>query len=174
MLKYICSFTLVLLITTASFAQDAPQVRLSPVAIAQTTVNDTYIKVVYGQPHKRDREVFGELVPYGDVWRTGANEATEIIFTGDVEIAGHTISAGTYSVFTVPGEERWDFILNSGLGQWGTRYNEDLNVFRTSVPAETIEESWEAFTIRLERGNGEAELVMIWDNTRVVVPIEVQ
>jgi hypothetical protein len=176
MIKTLCSFVLIMILaaTTTIIAQDAPQVRLSPVAIAQTTVNDTYIKVVYGQPHKRGREVFGELVPYGEVWRTGANESTEITFTGDVEIGGETIEAGTYSVFTIPGEDSWTFILNSGLGQWGTRYNEDLNVFSTTIQSGNTEETWEAFTIRLERDNGMANLVMIWDQTRVVVPITVK
>jgi hypothetical protein len=173
MIKTLCSFALILLLAIPAMAQDAPQVRLSPVAIAQTTVNGTYIKVVYGQPHKRDRVVFGELVPYGQVWRTGANEATEITFTGDVEIAGETIPAGTYSVFTIPGEDTWTFILNSGLGIWGTRYNEANNVFTATFPAETLDTTWEAFTIRMEREENTARLNMMWDNTKVIVPISV-
>ena len=173
MIKYACSLTLILLLALPAFAQDAPQVRMSPVAIAATTVNDTYIKVVYGQPQKRDRVVFGELVPYGQVWRTGANEATEITFTGDVEIAGETVPAGTYSVFSIPGEEEWTIILNSTLGQWGTRYNEDNNVFSANFPSEKIDVSWEAFTIRIESEENTARLNMMWDDTKVVVPVTV-
>jgi hypothetical protein len=174
MIKYACSFILMLMLAVPALAQDAPQVRLSPVAIAATTVNDTYIRVVYGQPHKRDRVVFGELVPYGQVWRTGANEATEITFTGDVEIVGETIEAGTYSIFSIPGEEEWTIILNSGLGQWGTRYNADNNVFTATFPSETMDISWEAFTIRLEREENKVHLNMMWDDTKVVVPITVK
>ncbi|MFU8861592.1 MAG: DUF2911 domain-containing protein [Cyclonatronaceae bacterium] len=174
MIKYACSLTLILLLALPALAQDAPQVRMSPVTIASTTVNGTYIKVVYGQPQKRDRVVFGELVPYGQVWRTGANEATEITFTDDVEIAGETVPAGVYSVFSIPGEEEWTIILNSSLGQWGTRYNQDNNVFSAAFPSEKMDVSWEAFTIRFESEENVARLNMMWDDTKVVVPITVK
>ena len=98
----------------------APEARQSPVAIAATTLDDgTHLKVVYSSPRKRDRRIFGALVPFGEVWRTGANEATEITATRDVLLAGHLVPAGTYAIFTVPQPDTWTIILNGVLGQWG-------------------------------------------------------
>src|SRR5690242_11166359 len=83
-------------------AQDAPPTRPSPTAIASARYKDTYVKITYCQPRKRGREVFGKLVPFGDVWRTGANEATEITLTRDLMVNGTLLLAGTYSMFTIP------------------------------------------------------------------------
>ena len=116
---------------------------LSPMDISATTLGeDAYVKVVYGSPRKKDREIFGSLVPYGEVWRTGANEATELTTTADLEINGETLPAGTYSVFTIPGEETWTVIFNSGLGQWGAYdYDESTDVLRVEAEATSTEEA---------------------------------
>ncbi|MCU0398742.1 MAG: DUF2911 domain-containing protein, partial [Cyclobacteriaceae bacterium] len=81
----------------STFAQQAVKPRLSPLAIISAKYKDTYLKITYGQPHKRGREVFGNLVPFNEVWRTGANEATEITLTREVYLAGNLLQAGTYS-----------------------------------------------------------------------------
>src|SRR5687768_18563161 len=86
-------------------AQDAPPLRPSPTAITAVRYKDSYIKITYCQPRKRGREIFGKLVPFGEVWRTGANEATEITLTKDIFIKGTLVLAGTYSLFTIPGKE---------------------------------------------------------------------
>ena len=108
-------------------AQDLhPSRRKSPLGMSRTMVGDAYVKVTYGQPYKRDRDnIFGTkesgaVVPYGEIWRTGANEATEITVTKDVMIAGKKLPAGTYSLFTTPGAESWKFHFNSLLGLDGT------------------------------------------------------
>lgn len=153
---------------------EPPKPRLSPVAISRVTVNDTYIKVVYGQPLKKDRVIFGELEPYGKVWRTGANEATEITFTNDVTMGGKVIPAGTYSLFTIPGKDNWTVILNSGLGQFGAfQYDESLDVVRFDVPASESDKIYEAFTIRFEVAGNTVSLVLNWDNTEVHIPFQV-
>lgn len=97
-----------------------PQVRNSPIVIANLkTTENNYVKCTYGQPLKKGREIFGNLVPYGKLWRTGANEATEITFTTNIQIGETQLPAGTYTLFTVPNKEKWTIILNSELGQWG-------------------------------------------------------
>lgn len=155
-----------------SIAQQVPNPRVSPTMISSVTVDDTYVRVVYGMPFKNERVIFGELVPFGRVWRTGANEATEITFTGDVHFGDQRIPAGHYALFTIPNEQDWTIILNNGLGQWGAfRYNESLDVARITVPAEELAETWEAFRIQLRDEEGTIKMTMRWDRTGVEVPI---
>lgn len=155
-------------------AQEAITPRPSPTAIVTMKYDDTYVKLTYSQPHKRDREIFGGLVPYGQVWRTGANEATEITLTGDILIHGDTLKAGTYSIFTIPQKEQWTIIINGEVGQWGAyNYNQDADIMRFTVPVEHLTDVvWEPFTIAFEQKNEKADLVMMWDQTKVSVPIE--
>ena len=130
------------------------------------------VKVGYGQPSKRDREIFGKLVPYGKVWRTGANEATEISFKKDATFGGKPIKAGTYTLFTIPGEKEWTFILNSELKQEGTSKYDEIkgkNVLQVTVPAEAVSGAVvEKLTITLKAD----KLVLEWDKTKVQVPIK--
>jgi hypothetical protein len=160
-------------ITINGFGQEAVKPRPSPTAIVTVKYEDTYVKVTYNQPHKRGRSVFGDLVPYGEVWRTGANEATEITITEDIEMAGNRIEAGTYSLFTIPGKDEWTIILNGELGQWGSyNYNEESDVVRFTVPSGLTDVVWEPFTIAFEQNNSEAEMQMMWDRTMVSIPIK--
>lgn len=150
--------------------------RKSPIAIANTTheSSNTYIKIVYGQPYKNDREIFGELVPYNEVWRTGANEATELTTTQEITFAGKSLDAGTYTLFSIPQEgDSWTIILNSQLGQWGAfDYESEHDVFRVEVPADSTEKVIEAFTIRFtDIVNDSTNIIMEWDQTRVHIPI---
>lgn len=154
--------------------QDAPiSNRKSPIAIASVKHENTYVKVVYGQPYRRDRTIFGEWEPYGEVWRTGANEATEITITETVLMNMQAVDAGTYSLFTIPGEESWTIILNNGLGQWGAfDYNEQLDAFRFDVPVKTLEDPVEAFTISFSDLQGSATVMSLtWDVIKVDIPI---
>jgi hypothetical protein len=149
-----------------------PQVRKSPMAIAKYKSADTYIKVVYSQPFKRGREVFGELEPYGSVWRTGANEATEITTTKDIRISGQELKAGTYTIFTIPEKDKWTVIINSELGQWGAyKYEKEKDLFSFDVPVTQSPIIYEAFTIDFEETNTGVDMVMLWDTIRVAVPI---
>lgn len=131
-------------------------------------------KVVYSRPFKKDREIFGGLVPYGKVWRTGANEATEIKFYRDVNFGGEQVKAGTYSLFTIPGELSWVIILNSDLDYWGHySYNENSDILRVEVPSKSLDESVEAFTIQFsEKGESSKKMMIAWDKTLVEVSIE--
>ncbi|MEJ2004627.1 MAG: DUF2911 domain-containing protein, partial [Cyclobacteriaceae bacterium] len=169
------AFVILLLtgLSLSGYSQEAVKQRPSPTAIVTVKYEDTYVKVTYSQPHKRDRNIFGDLVPYGEVWRTGANEATEITITEDIEMAGNRVEAGTYSLFTIPGPDDWTIILNSELGQWGSyNYNEDSDVLRFTVPSQATDTPWEAFTIAFDQNNSNAEMKLMWDRTMVSIPIK--
>lgn len=159
----------------AAVTQDSvvvPQLRKSPMAIAKYQSNAVYIKAVYGQPSKRGRVIFGELEPYGKVWRTGANEATEVTFTKDVKIAGKPLKAGTYTLFTIPNPDKWTVIINSELGQWGAyKYEKEKDLLSFEVPVTKPEYRYEAFTIEFEETKAGADMELLWDTTRVAIPL---
>jgi hypothetical protein len=172
----------------AAEAQDLhPSRRPSPMGLARITLDDTYVKVVYSRPYKRDRDnIFGTaesgaLVPYGEIWRTGANEATEITLTGDLAVAGQPLAAGTYSLFTTPGPEEWKLHFNSKLGLTGTGIFADgeftpvdlgpTEVLVVTVPAGKTAEEVDQFTISFAESEGGADMVLAWIGTEVRVPI---
>jgi hypothetical protein len=128
-------------------------------------------KVHYGRPQKKEREIFGGIVSYGKIWRTGANEATEVTFYKDLEFAGKPLKAGTYVLHTIPGEKEWVIILNSNLNVWGAyQYDETADVLRVTVPVGYGKRSIEAFAIAFKKGEKPA-MVLAWDLTRVEIPI---
>jgi hypothetical protein len=142
-------------------------------AVAKYIANDMYIKVVYGQPYKRGRTIFGELEPYGKVWRTGANEATEITTTKDFRIGGKLLKAGTYTLFTIPNQNKWTVIVNSELGQWGAyKYNPERDLVSFEVPLTKPEYFYEAFTIEFKDLRNGAEMELLWGDTRIAFPLE--
>ncbi|MFH5832100.1 DUF2911 domain-containing protein [Halalkalibaculum sp. DA3122] len=154
-------------------AQTDTDRRKSPIAIAKVDHNNTYIKIVYGQPYKRGRTIFGDLVPYNEVWRTGANEATELTTTRDIVLADKKVEAGTYALFTIPGKEQWTLILNGELGQWGAfDYNAEYDILRVDVNSEQVEDAAEAFSIQFgEVQNDSTSITIRWDRTRVNIPV---
>lgn len=176
--------------STAVEAQDLhPSRRPSPVGIARTFVGDTYVKVVYGSPYKRGRDnIFGTedsgaLVPYGKIWRTGANEATEITLTGDLLIGDQKLPAGTYSIFTVPGPEQWSVQFNSALGLSGTgRFDMETRKFEPAdlpatevlsltAPVASLDEEVDQFTFAFDTSDTGTGLCLRWITTEVCVPI---
>lgn len=155
-------------------AQEAIKPRPSPLAIVTARYKDTYLKITYGQPHKRGRSVFGSLVPYGKVWRTGANEATELTITRDIVINNIPLKAGTYSLFTIPEKDSWTIIINSDLGLWGSyNYNAKMDVLRFNLPIQPIQGSvYEPFTILIDQKNDKAEIILAWDTIQVRIPVQ--
>jgi hypothetical protein len=155
-------------------AQDPKNFRPSPTALAAIRYKDSYIKITYCQPHKRGRKIFGGLVPYGEVWRTGANEATEITLTRDLFINGTLLNAGTYSLFTIPEKDTWTIIINKDVGLWGSyNYNAKLDQMRFIIPVQIISsEVVEAFTIKFDQRNNVADLLLLWDKTKISIPIQ--
>ena len=157
-----------------SIAQEPLKPRLSPLELVTMKYEDTYVKITYCRPSKRGREIFGSLEPYSEVWRTGANEATEITITQDIKLGDQDIPAGTYSLFTIPEKGDWTIIINKDLGQWGAfTYNQDHDLLRFQAKSETMEISYEPFTIEFEqKGLKKTNLLLMWDKTKVVIPIE--
>lgn len=158
--------------TLNTYAQDLPQP--SPKSTIEQRVGLTDFTVEYSRPAKRDREIFGALVPYGKLWRTGANKATSIEFNTAVVFNGEEVPAGKYSIFTVPGENEWVFILNSNTELWGNDgYEESKDVFRASMPAKEYPKQ-ENFTIGFNSiDEGEGSLEISWDGTGISVPFTV-
>ena len=133
--------------------------------------SDGNITVTYGRPYKKGREVFGTLVPYGKVWRLGADEATTISFAGETRFGNTMIPAGTYTLFAIPTDKNWTFILNSQLGQWGAfsyEKNKDKDVAQIVVPTHHLDSPIEQFTIRF---TDEGQMVLEWDVVRVYIPV---
>ncbi len=156
-------------------AQDEYRTRPSPVSMAAWRYQEGYVKVVYGQPRRRGREIFGVLVPYGKVWRTGANESTEITLTKDIKVNGKPLPSGTYSVLTIPEKERWTIIFNKDLGMWGAyNYNEKMDVLRVEVPTRSQGNLVEDFTIKFETRNQLADMLLMWEHVVIRVPMEME
>lgn len=142
-------------------------------APAKIGTDKAMIRVTYNRPAKKDREIFGKLVPYGKVWRAGANEAPEIKFYQDVTIGGKKIPAGNYALLTIPAETEWTIILSSDVDQWGAySYNEALDVARVRVPVQKSDTMLENFSIQFAKKDAQnATMYMGWDTTVVAVPI---
>ncbi|TDQ28904.1 DUF2911 domain-containing protein [Tenacibaculum caenipelagi] len=135
-------------------------------------VSDKKAKVIYGRPQLKKRSL-AKLAPVGKVWRTGANEATEITFYNDVIFGGKEVKAGTYSLFTIPGEKEWTVILNTAINVWGAfSYNESDDVVRVTGKVSKTAKPIEVFSIVFE-GEGDAfNMYLGWSNVVVTVPIK--
>jgi hypothetical protein len=147
----------------------------SPAAKAEFNQNGLAVTVDYCQPSKKGRKIFGELLPFGKVWRTGANAATVIEFNKAVTIAGKPVPAGKYSLWTIPSADlTWTLILNKETGQWGTMYDETKDFARIPVSARLFPTPIEQFKIEFAPQPAGANMVMGWDNMEVDVPIRAQ
>jgi len=137
---------------------------------------DLTVKVFYNRPYKKNREIFGALVPYGQVWRTGANEATTFETNKTITIEGKKLNPGKYSFWTIPDSTTWTVIFNSQSGQWGINHkgeaNRDPALDVLSIPVHAVKQKrvFEQFTIAFEKVGEEAEMVLLWDNTVVAIP----
>lgn len=185
----VCVLTLISLPHTG-LGQDLHPSRLpSPMGMSRTTLGDTYVRVIYSRPYKRGRDnIFGTeeseaLVPFGKIWRTGANAATEITVTGDVVIGDQRLPAGTYSLFSTPGPETWKIHFNSALGLSGTGiFNTETREFTpVDLPATdvlvyeskagSLPEEVDQLTFAFEDSDAGADLCLRWITTEVCVPI---
>jgi len=151
----------------------------SPETTATYTQDGFDLKVVYSSPSKKDRVIFGELVPFDKDWRTGANEPTTFTTANDITINGKTLTTGTYSLWTIPRATNWDVIFNSEVPDWGvtilsggakTTREPESDVVTTNVPVQSLGTPLENFTINFEKGN-QLMLNLAWDKTKVSVPI---
>ncbi|MGX1929685.1 DUF2911 domain-containing protein [Flagellimonas sp. 2504JD4-2] len=164
--------TLGLVFSTKMTAQKFSGLDKSPADMAtypaSYRVADKSARIIYSRPQLKGRSL-SELAPAGKVWRTGANEATEITFYKDATVGGKSVKAGTYSLFTIPGDGEWTIILNNNLNQWGAySYDSSADVARVAAKASTNGESLEAFSMAF---TDDGDLVMGWGTTRVSLPI---
>ncbi len=152
---------------------DFPQA--SPTATLKQHVGLTDIEINYSRPSVKGRKIFGDLVPFGEVWRTGANSSTKISFSTDVKLNGNAIPAGKYALFTIPGENEWTIILSkntNGFGAFGYKPDEDLVRFKVT-PTQLAEMNIDTFVIEFNHIRDESALIeLVWEKT--VVPIKLQ
>ena len=169
-------FLSVILVATslATFAQSSLKLpALSPTAKISQDFSISSIEINYSRPSMRGRKIFGDLVPYGKVWRTGANSATKIKLGEDMEIAGQKIKAGEYALYTIPDKNSWRIILNTGIGNWGTDgYSKENDVARFTVKPGKLDEDVQTFTINITDITFSAcKIELVWERTKVVLPV---
>jgi hypothetical protein len=174
--------------STSAMAQAAKKKRqrISPHETITATIDGAEVKLVYGRPYTKDpksgemRKIWGGLVPYGKVWRTGADEATLLTIAAPIEIGGTSLAAGTYSLFTVPAEDgSAKLVINKKTGQWGIPYNEASEkvneLARIDLTKAAVEKKVDQFTMAIEpQSSGGGELKMMWENTQYSVPFTVK
>jgi hypothetical protein len=171
-------FLSLLLSSTIAFAQiNVP--KPSPLSTLEQKVGLTDVTIAYSRPSKKGRMIFGDLVPYGKMWRTGANASTKITFDQDVKIEGNDVPAGTYALYTIPGEAEWEIILHKNLTYWGTggkNYKTEEDQLRFKVkPNNAYPVVTETMTINLTNlTNEECVVELLWDKTQVTFKLETE
>lgn len=138
---------------------------------------DPIMRVIYGRPQKNGREIFGSHLPYGKLWRAGANEATEVTFFKAVIIGEKEVQPGRYSLYIIPEETKWTLILNSETDIWGegpSKYDQNKDVIRTELALEKLDADVEAWSMFFQKSEFGANLVMAWDKTKTMLPITIK
>lgn len=171
--------SLITLITLIAFVGNSfGQIELpapSPTATFSQKIGLTDVSINYSRPSIKGRTVYGDLVPFGKLWRTGANRATKFTFSDDVKIGGKDLAAGTYALFTIPGENEWTIIFNTNFNQGGTgNYKESEDALRVKIKSVKIPATIETFSIHLEDVKPTSALIeILWESTIVQIPLEV-
>ncbi len=157
------------LLSTAQVKMPAP----SPTQTIKQDFGMGGIELIYSRPNAKGRKIYGDLVPYNKLWRTGANAATKIIFTDAVELAGKKVDTGAYVLYTIPGVDSWEIILNKGLNNWGIEgYKETEDIIRFKVEPAKLRTHVETFTMQFANIKPEScELHIMWEKTAVSIPI---
>lgn len=163
---------LTLLFADGNYAQDK-KIRVSPKAGVSQTVGLTDISISYSRPGVKGRTIWGELVPYGKVWRAGADEATKITFSTDVLIEGKKLAAGSYSFFVIPNKNEWTVIFNKVSDQWGAfEYNESQDAIRFKVKPQTIDfQEWLTYSF-YKTSETSALISLVWEKMKIIFKVE--
>jgi tetratricopeptide (TPR) repeat protein len=156
-------------------AVNAQQLK-TPAASPTTTVKQDFglssVELIYSRPGVKGRTIFGGLVPWGNIWRTGANAATRIKFNDDVTIGGKPLKAGEYALYTVPNKDKWEIVINKGSENWGTDYKQEDDILRVTATPTKLNDKVESFTMQFENVKPSSmDLALLWENTAVRVPI---
>ena len=171
-MKKLFTFTFSVFLFLSAQAQiKAPQP--SPVCKISQAVGLTDIAIEYSRPSAKGRKVFGGLVPFNELWRTGANASTKLTFNENVKIAGNDLPTGTYALYTIPGEKEWTIIINKNTTHWGVDdYKQEEDAFRFNVKSMPISNLTESFSIQLDNlKNSACDISLIWENTMVAIPV---
>jgi len=162
-----------LLLTSVAFAQMGGGARPSPAASATCDLGaGKTVKTDYSSPRVKGRKIYGELVPFGEVWRTGANEATTFVANADVAVGGKTVPAGSYTIFTVPSADKWTLIINKKTGEWGIPYKyESDELARVDMKVSKLPSQVENFTISYDKSAGGCTMRIDWERTRALVDV---
>lgn len=168
-----CALVIAAAAAVAIHAQQDKSKRPSPPASAKCDLaGGKSITVDYSSPRAKGRKVFGGIVPYGEVWRAGANEATTFVTTADLMIGGHHVPAGNYTLFTIPGQDKWTLIISKKTGEWGVPYpGADSDLARLDMKVAPTSGAVENFAIAFDKGAKGCTLRMEWENTRASVDI---
>ena len=162
-----------LTLLTLTFATLAGAQKPSPPAKAQCKLADgKTITVDYSSPRMKGRKIFGGLVPYGEVWRTGANDATTFVTTANLTVGGKSVPAGNYTIFTIPNQDKWTLIINKKTGEWGIPYKyESDELARVDMKASQTPSPVENFTISFDQMGNSCALHVSWENTQASVQL---
>jgi hypothetical protein len=153
----------------------AQEQRKSPHETAKATIDGANITIEYGRPSMKGRKIMGELVPFGKVWRTGADEATTLTTDKELQIAGTIVPAGKYTLYTLPGQADWQLIVNKQTGQWGTEYDQKQDLGRVPLKKTATTAPVEQLTISVDKNPAGGGLLKIaWENTALTAPITVR
>jgi hypothetical protein len=165
--------SLVLVCSFVVTAQQDKSKRPSPPAQAKWDLGGgKSVTIDYGSPRTKGRKIYGELVPFGQVWRTGANEATALVTPVDLTIGSTTVAAGSYTIFTVPSKDKWTLIISKKTGEWGTDYPGQANdLARIDMKVSALPSPVENFTISFEKAGNDANLNIDWETTRASVAV---
>lgn len=167
---------LFLLLTPFLWAQQFPPMDVSPMdlAIARKTKDGPVVaRVIYSRPQKKDRHIFGGLVPYGKVWRTGANEATELDLYEAMNFGDTCLDPGTYTIYTIPNKKEWTVIINSDLNVWGAfSYKKEKDVARIRVPVQQSAATTEALSMIFQNTTKGVNLLIGWDDVFIEIPFK--
>lgn len=165
--------TFAVTVSSLCLAQQDKSKRPSPPAQAQCKFSDgKTITVDYSSPRMKGRKIFGELVPYGEVWRTGANEATTFVTNANLTVEGKDIPAGSYTIFTVPAQDNWTLIISKHTGEWGIPYKyQSEELARVPMKVSSAQSPVENFTISFDQSGGACNMQLSWENTQASVAI---
>ena len=167
---------IVFLAAIAAFAVHAQQdksKRPSPPASAKCDLaGGKAITVEYSSPRAKGRKIFGDVVPLGEPWRTGANEATTFVTTSDLMVGGQHVPAGKYTIFTIPNKDKWTLIVSKKTGEWGIPYpGADMDLVRAEMKVSPTSSPVENFTIAFDKSGTGCTLRIEWENTRAAVDV---
>lgn len=195
MKRYLLTFLIGGAIAFSSYGQELKLPAPSPTAVLKQDFSTSAIEITYSRPAMRGRKIFGDLIPFGQVWRTGANSATKVTFGEDVSLMGVTIAPGnnnpemkdnaryqssafkvpkgTYALYTVPGATAWKIIINKGIGNWGTSgFDAKDDVAEFMVPVSHMSEMVQSFNISVDNITGtKCDIILSWEGTKVTIPV---